>query len=257
MRDLIDLHCHILPGVDDGPATLEHSLALAHILLENGFSEVVATPHYIDDFSTEYSTHIQKQHELLTQALLQAQLPLTVHLGAEILLQPKIEAMAKEKRLPTINGTNYILFELPLFQPLPSYLRHTLFILQTQGYRTILAHPERVEALKDNMEEIYNLTKLGLLLQINVGSLTGIYGKRAQRTVGRIIASGMAHFAATDSHDTGILYRQPLQSLNEETINHLLKIHPAMVLSGETLQCKPVQPTQNLQERIRRFFSIS
>lgn len=255
MRNLLDLHCHILPDVDDGPATLDDSLALAQALLENGFSEVVATPHYTDDFSGDYTNHIHNQYALLKDALTQAQLPLTVHLGAEVLLQPAVAEMARKKSLPVMGGTNYILLELPFYQPLPPYLQHTLFTLQAMGYRPILAHPERVEALKDNLEEIYNLTQLGVLLQVNLGSFSGIYGKRAQRTARRIIGNGLAHFLATDSHDTTVLHRQPLQHLTAETIHRLVKVHPAMALSGKTLECPLAKPAPNLQERVRRFFS--
>src|SRR5690554_1771319 len=100
--NLIDIHCHILPAVDDGPQNIDQALALAKVLLAAGISHVVATPHYMDDYSPAYLTHIKEQHSWLLQSLQREGLPLSVSLGGEVLLTPKVIELAKANKLPTL-----------------------------------------------------------------------------------------------------------------------------------------------------------
>ena len=131
MATYTDIHCHILPGVDDGPSNLEESLTLACSLVKNGFSRVVATPHYIEDYSQDFRRTVEEQFACLSHALREAGIPLTLYLGGELLLTPALSKLAAERTLPTLNGTSYVLLELPMFQPVPLYLRDVLFALQT------------------------------------------------------------------------------------------------------------------------------
>jgi protein-tyrosine phosphatase len=203
----IDLHCHLLPAVDDGPPNMEASLALARMLLSRGFTQIVATPHYIDDFSQHYRSRIQTQYSALKDALREHNLPLTVYLGGEVLLSPNLIALAEKNLLPVIHHTRYVLLELPHNQPLPLYTRSVIFNLQALSYRPILAHPERVCAFTAQPGLLAELANTGIMLQVNLGSLSGLYGRQAKKMAHTLLRSNMAQIIATDSHSPAQLQK--------------------------------------------------
>lgn len=245
MAQFTDIHCHILPGVDDGPATMAESLSLAKALLSKGITEVIATPHFVHDYSDTYRNHIQQQREALQNELYKANLPLKIYLGAEILLLPEAVRQAKEKRLPTINSTNYILIELPHTAILPPKLKETIFTLQTSGYRPILAHPERSDPLMSNPEFLSTLIESGVLIQANLGSFCGKYGKSAKKSAQHLISENMVHFFATDSHHDGyITMMDKLFKKLESTLVTQMGSLPRQVLAGETVHMPA--PTKNM-----------
>ncbi len=200
MQEFVDIHCHLLPGVDDGPETLEASLELAEELCRVGFTTVIATPHFIEDYSQSYRTHILEQYKLLTETLSKEDIPLKVLLGGEILMTPQIIEQAKQKTLPTLHNTNYVLIEFPFFQPIPSYAKRIFFTLKVNGYQPILAHPERTRVFQEDLSQLADNIKEDVLLQINIGSLLGKYGSEVKRTAEHIIDLQLAHFLASDSH---------------------------------------------------------
>lgn len=256
MSNYVDTHCHILPAVDDGPATTEQSLALAEALVNAGFSQVIATPHFADNLSAEYLALIRMQYAVLTEALREADIPLSVHLGAEILLSPDVLRLAKSETLPTLSNTPYILMELPYYQAVTSYTFDAMFSLQAMGYRPILAHPERVEAIKGSDEIIQRLVRSGIYLQVNLGSLTGCYGQRAKRTAEKIVTGGFCHLLATDSHDPATPSRiNPVLKEKSIPLTSLLQQNPRKLLAGVPLETAAPEETPTYKERIRRFFA--
>ncbi|MBT9141219.1 MAG: Tyrosine-protein phosphatase YwqE [Dehalococcoidia bacterium] len=258
MHKFVDIHCHILPGVDDGPVTTEQSLEMAKALADAGFNQVIATPHVADDQSAEYHALIRKKHKLLTEALCEADIPLSISLGAEILFSPEVLQLAKAESLPTLSGTPYALIELPYYQAITSYTFEALFSLRVMGYRPILAHPERVEAIKSSFEILPRLVKAGVLLQVNLGSLVGYFGQRAQRIAEKMVSTGLAHLLATDCHDASMLPRiLPLLRENTIPIDILLKENPTNLLAGKPIEIAIPEETLSYKEKIRRFFSAS
>ena len=258
MRNYVDTHCHILPGIDDGPATTEQALALAEALVDAGFSQAIATPHFADNLSAEYLALIRVQYGVLTKALREADIPLLIHLGAEILLSPEVLRLAKKEPLPTLSGTPYILIELPFYQTISSYTFDAIFSLQAMGYRPILAHPERVGAIKGNFEILRQLVKSSIRLQVNMGSLTGYFGQKAKHTAEKIITNGLCHILATDSHDaamTGLI--KPVLRDKSIPIQTLLQQNPQNLLAGKPLETITPEETPTYKERIRRFFAAS
>ena len=236
MTNYFDLHCHLLPDVDDGPATMADALALAQALVQQGFSTVVATPHYLEDFSQRYQAQIKQQYQLLCEALQEAGVPLHVVLGGEILLTPVLLDLAPQE-LPFIAGTKSLLLELPLYQALPSYTEQVLFQLQLQGCQPIIAHPERCQALQSDPASLQTLVQLGCLVQVNFTSLSGLYGKRVQRTAKQLLNDGMAHFLASDSHHVKQLQKANLQSLAKQyPLQLLLQETPKALLNNEPVK---------------------
>jgi protein-tyrosine phosphatase len=255
MGSFLDIHCHILPNVDDGPQSMDEALILAQALLSAGISHVIATPHYVEDFTTTYRNQIKEQHLLLVNTLKQEGMFLSVSLGGEITLTPQVAELAKKQKLPTLNDTPYVLLELPFFQPVPHYTKETIFTMQTSGYRPILAHPERTAALQKDKRHIQSLARSGVLFQINTGSLCGHFGKSAMKLAYNLVDTGMAHFLATDSHTPACLKEiEKLSASNDLPFAALTHHNPSRLLDGALVD--PVAPIKqySLFRRICRNF---
>ena len=259
MRSLppkIDLHCHLLPGVDDGPKTLKDALLMARSLADRGFSHVVATPHYIEDYSRDFRNRVEEAYTRFKGALEAEKIPLTVYLGGELILLPDLVGLAKRRELPTLNGTRYVLLELPLYQPLPLYMEEIFFTLKARGYVPLLAHPERMEAFKGDITKIYKLARKGILMQVNMGSLAGLYGPSARSLARELLQNNLAAFLATDSHDAALpgLIEEKLQKLSFP--GNLLGENPQKVLRDEEIFFNPKKPTLSLTERARKILRL-
>ncbi len=242
----IDIHCHLLPNVDDGPKTLDDSLLMACSLVDKGFSHVVATPHYIEDYSQDYRRMVKQSYKKLTHILKEEKVPLTVYLGGELLVTPALADLAKTQELPTLHGTRYVLVELPLYQPLPLYTDDVFFTLQTQGYIPVLAHPERMEAFKGNIQMIYRLVSRGVCMQINIGSLVGVFGRSAKKLALDMLKHHLAPFVASDSHDVAMLDRLEGELSKPSFSPDLLQENPRKALQDENVAMEPQKPRRSI-----------
>lgn len=167
------------------------------------------------------------------------------------MLLPGLADKAKKRDLPTLNGTRYILLELPLYQPLPLYAEEILFALQARGYMPILAHPERMEAYKGGVDKLFSLTRKGVLLQVNLGSLAGLYGPSVKRLARMLLRYGLAAFLATDSHDSGLLDLLAGELKKPSPHQALLGENPRKALRGEEVVVSPQKPARSLAARVR------
>lgn len=192
---MIDLHAHILPGLDDGAADLDEALAMADLALADGITTVVATPHH-DAAEPDLPALALAGWTAFRRALLARGLALDVLLGFELLLTPALAALGARARDLGLNASRYLLVELPP-GPVPPYLLDTIFRLQGHGLRPILAHAERYPAVADLAAD---LVGRGLLLQINGDSLLGTHGREVRRRTERLVAAGQAHFLCSDTH---------------------------------------------------------
>lgn len=252
----IDLHCHLLPNVDDGPKTLEGSLLLARSLADKGFSHVVATPHYIEDYSQDYRRLIEQSYEKLTHTLKEEKVPLTVYLGGELLITPALVTLAKKKELPTLHGTRYVLVELPLYQPLPLYMEDVYFALQTRGYIPVVAHPERMEAFQGNVQEIYRLVSRGICMQINLGSLVGVFGRSAKNLALEMLKYQLGIFLASDSHDAALLELVAGELSKPSFPSDLLQGNPRKALQDEGVTMEPLKPRHTFRIKARKILKL-
>ncbi len=256
LSPLIDLHCHLLPGVDDGPKDLADSLILAQSLVEKGFSHAVATPHYLEDYSRDCRRNIEGAYTQLTQALRAAGVPLTVYLGGELLVIPALMDLARERQLPTLNGTRYVLLELPLYQPLPLYMEDVFFALQARGYIPVLAHPERMDAFRDKVHMIYKLVSKGILVQVNLGSLAGVYGPAAKRLARGILKNGLAAFVASDSHDAALPELIKGELKKPSFPGYLLCENPQKALRDEGIAVHAPKPSLSLRGKAKNILNF-
>lgn len=197
---MIDIHCHILPNVDDGAASLDEALEMARIALYSGVTAVVATPHFRGDPDClEQLQRIDRRYRELKQALLAWEIPLRLHKGAEILCTSKTPDLAAEGRLPTISSTRYVLTEF-YFDETFDFMDDCLSEISSCGYRPIIAHPERYSAIQQDPLRARHWANHNFVLQLNKGSVLGAFGSRAERTANDLLELGYAHLFASDAH---------------------------------------------------------
>jgi len=198
---MIDLHCHILPGIDDGPKTLKDSLEMARIFEQVGYSHVVATPHAVPG-----TTWMPKPEEIrdrlteLDQAIKKAGINLKVMQGMEIALDPNISDLIDQGQMLSLAGTSYALIELP-FQHLPLGWDQAVFNVLSRGFAVLLAHPERCSQLIAKPYLCDKLVESGVYFQVNWDSFLGHYGRTTQKMAIHLAVGGYIHCLATDSHD--------------------------------------------------------
>jgi protein-tyrosine phosphatase len=241
---MIDLHSHILYGLDDGPKSAEESIAMAVLYKHVGFSRVVATPHFV--WGTRWTSsknEIDRRVSLLNESLENKGVGIRIFSGMEIALDADLEAFLDQEILCTLAGSPYLLIEPPFYH-LPQHWDYMLFALTAKGYRIILAHPERCPSLVSDPKNLDKIKNGGILLQANCDSFLGYYGKDVSSAAFHLLTKGHLHLLATDSHDTrkrspeNMLKALPLLEAfaGPETINLLTRINPENVLNGLPLE---------------------
>lgn len=200
-QEFVDIHSHILPGIDDGPVTIAESVQMANIAYKQGICTIVCTPHAQRDYDKLIGVATEKK-QLLQDKLINYGIPVTLHLGFEVLVCEPLMQYGDLNRLSfQMGGRPYVLLEFG-HAKFPGFLDEILYLLKTENIRPILAHPERYAYLQDNITFIRNLKDRGVLMQINAGSVTGEYGQAVQLFVRKIIKSGLADYLATDMHSS-------------------------------------------------------
>lgn len=202
MNNYIDMHSHILDGIDDGSRSIEESVEIIKKLSKMGFTGVVATPHYIEGSSYNANNSIKKSHiDDLRSLLKKEQIPVTIYLGNEIFICENIDSLVKMEEIHSINCTNYLLIELPFEQEISS-LNEYLFRLRSMGYKIIIAHPERYKYFQKYPEMLEEYLDMGILFQCNYGSIIGRYGACAKKAMQTFLKNGYVSILSSDVHRT-------------------------------------------------------
>lgn len=198
---MVDIHNHLLPGLDDGSADMPTSVEMARIAVADGITHMVCTPHASSRYSYD-PTIVNARAEALRQALAAAGVPLKIGVGCDFHLSYDNvqDALAHPARY-SINGGEYLLVELPDYSLSPN-LKETFYELRCAGITPILTHPERNPVLQRDPERMLPWLRDGLLVQVTAGSVVGVMGKQAQRLAEQMLAHRWVHFLATDAHDT-------------------------------------------------------
>lgn len=239
---MTDIHCHILPGFDDGAADLTEALAMARIAVAAGTRDLIVTPHFPGDAeSVERLGLLVSRFEKLAKAIRKENIPLRIHPGAEILCLPQTPRLAKQGMLPTLGDTNYLLCEF-YFNEAPAYMDEMLRFLRGCGYRIVVAHPERYEAVRKEPALAAKWFAEGCVLQLNKGSLEGAFGPEVRNAALTLLRQGLYHLAASDAHSSDSrttdlrTTRQQLQQLcPPEYVRVLTQVNPARLLRGEDM----------------------
>lgn len=202
---MIDLHCHMLPGIDDGAVDLETSLAMARMAVADGVTCVACTPHIYPGMYENDAPGIRQAIKALQFHLDQNGIALRLVQGADVHLQPDLVDGIRADRIPTLNGTRYLLLEPP-HHVAPPRFAESLFALQAAGYVPVVTHPERLSWIEDHYETFVEAVRTGCWMQLTAGSLVGRFGRRPKYWSERMLDEGLVHILATDAHD---LHRRP------------------------------------------------
>jgi protein-tyrosine phosphatase len=241
---MIDMHCHLLPGIDDGPATIEETIVLARASAASGVKTIVATPH-VNSRTRNESQTIAYLLEEVGARLRSEGIAITLRAGAEVAITSVSELEEGELGRLTLGGGEWLLLEPP-FTPVAPGIEGAVFDLRREGYKVLLAHPERCPALHREPEMLRRLADAGVLMSITAGSLVGRFGGEVKRFTQQLIADELIHNVASDAHDVarrapGIvdeLERAGLSSLRQWLTEEV----PAAILDGGAIPRAPTQP---------------
>jgi protein-tyrosine phosphatase len=196
---VIDLHCHILPGIDDGPDDLAGTIAMAREHVARGTTTVVATPHVGWDYPN--TAAIVEAGAVEVNAALRAEgVPLEVLAGAEVALTRAVDMGAEELAGLRLGAGPWLLLEAPISVDSPG-IEGLVGIVQSRGVRVLLAHPERCASFHADPDLLGRLVAGGCLAQVTAGALTGFFGRTVQAAARRYVDLGLVHVVASDSHD--------------------------------------------------------
>jgi protein-tyrosine phosphatase len=240
---LIDLHHHCLPGVDDGPGTMEEALAQCRAAAADGIRTVVATPHRRHPQYDVPAEKAREAHAALAAALEKERLPLRLLLGHEAHYGPELGADLRSGATLRLGGNpRWFLFELPDTH-LPAHLDRMIFDMNLAGSYAVLAHPERNQELCDHPERLEPLRRQGVAVQVTAMSVTGDFGRKAKKTADRWLAEGLVDLLATDAHNTGkrppklrAAMEAAAKIVGPENAERLVQGNPERILRGEALR---------------------
>jgi tyrosine-protein phosphatase YwqE len=225
----VDIHSHLIPGIDDGAKTIEDSIRLLQRFAELGFKKVITTPHVMSDFYRNTPDIILSGLDKLKNELAKQNLSITIEAAAEYYLDYELEKKIELKELLTLGG-KYVLFELP-FVTAPDNLYKVIFDMQTNGYIPILAHPERYSYWYRSFDTYYELKEKGVLFQLNTISLTGHYSPETKKIAERMIDENLIDFVGSDCH-----HLHHLEILNQaRTLKHFHKVLESGKLKNSSL----------------------
>jgi protein-tyrosine phosphatase len=249
---MIDLHCHIIPGIDDGAVTMEDSIAMARIAVADGITTTACTSHMFPGIFNNTRAAIETGMIELRAELLVHDIPLTLTLGADIQLAPGIVQGLTNGSIPSIGGTRYFLFEPP-HQSAPPRIKEVVQEYCASAFVPIITHPERLAWIEDYYGQMAEFVAMGAWMQLTAGSVTGAFGKRVQYWSERMLDEGLVHVIASDGHNQG--RRPPIMSkardaiagrLGEDEAALMVKGRPQMVLDNVAPSAVPPPKGQTL-----------
>jgi protein-tyrosine phosphatase len=263
---MIDLHNHLLPGIDDGAKKLEETLEFLRLARRDGITTVTATPHMKPGVYDNTRASILERVAMVLEAGRGDEAGQVELLpGAEVYFTADVVERAKAGQLMTVGDRGkYLLLELP-YQQVPMRVDETIFQLRLLGITPIMAHPERVAYYLEDFERVAASVRLGALTQVTGNSITGLFGSKARDFAVKMLARGLIHILASDSHD--VRYRPPILSdarktvvklADEATARRLVEDNPRAILAGEEIESDPfTEPPPPRRSLFRRLFTRS
>jgi tyrosine-protein phosphatase YwqE len=227
----IDIHSHLLPGIDDGSKDLENSIQLIRTMYSYGIKNFITTPHVLGDVYPNTSEGIKKKLEEVKEELKKQGLhDINLSAAAEYMMDEQFSELLKNDDILTLKD-NFILVEMSYFSA-PMNLYDILFEIQLKGYKPVLAHPERYNFYHNDFESYYKLKKAGCLFQLNFLSLTEQYGKHVQKTSQKLLDLDMYDFVGSDTHHSRHLnlLGTLLTEKNKLTLEKLMKNNSQFIL---------------------------
>ncbi|HEX7706696.1 MAG TPA: CpsB/CapC family capsule biosynthesis tyrosine phosphatase [Thermoanaerobaculia bacterium] len=262
---MIDIHHHCLPGVDDGPDSIEEAAEMCSIAASEGIETIVATPHVLRGRWPAFT--LQELAAKLRALQVRTGNTPKLLLGSEYFFAHDMcDVLQAGESIAPLAGSRYVLLELPA-NGVPPMIEQPLYRAQLEGWTPILAHPERNLMLQARPELLRSLVEHGLKTQLTAGSLVGEFGKKAQAAAETFLEAGLIHFLATDAHNTtkrpprvSAAIRRLRELVGDEIADQLTRHNPAAVVAGAGLPWDPEpgeEVNHGLFTRVRRFFGAT
>ncbi|WP_442596741.1 tyrosine-protein phosphatase [Neobacillus sp. D3-1R] len=197
---MVDIHCHILPNVDDGSQSLADSIAMAKMAVSEGIHTIIATPHHKNGKYENTKMGILEQVAHLSEELQNANINLRILPGQEVRIYGDLLEDLQKDEILSLNHSKYLFIELPSGH-VPRYTEQLLFDIQMKGLVPIIVHPERNQELIEQPEKLYQLVKKGALTQITASSVAGYFGKNIKKFSLQLIDANLTHFVSSDAHN--------------------------------------------------------
>jgi protein-tyrosine phosphatase len=248
---VVDLHSHILPGVDDGAPDIEASIAMARTAAADGITIMVATPHVSFEYELD-PMDVGRRVGELNLALAREEIPLAVLPGGEIALSRLTALEPAELRMLSLGAGPYLLVETPYAGGAP-FLEDVLFDLDVRGFQTILAHPERCAMFETDRDRLVKLVERGVLCSVNAGSMAGQFGRRVRDFTVHLFRAGLVHNVSSDAHDDEVRraeIRWGFERLDgelpgiAEQAGWFTEAAPEAIVAGAQLPTAPEPPAQ-------------
>lgn len=240
IRVVIDIHSHILPGVDDGSKNPEITRKMLEIAAKDGIEAIVATPHFEGGMTAEFLSKRKHAFEMTSKMAAEMNPPIELFMGNEVFFgESAIEAL-DNKVAETLNGTDYALVEFPVYSEF-SYIEKAIKNITYAGYKPVIAHIERYEGMKKKYQ-VEELVAQGAIMQVNASTVTGAMGWGIKRYVLKLMKAGLVHLIGTDAH--GVNRRRPEMkealALIEKKIGkayrmEISEVNPEKILRGENI----------------------
>lgn len=248
---MIDLHSHVLPGIDDGPATVDRSLELLRAVHADGATRIAATPHVRDDYPTSAET-MERLVAEVNAAAREAAIPVEVLPGGELDLEYLQRLDDAELRRYGLGGNPGVLLVETPYRGWPLGLPDVLFDLELRGFTVVLAHPERNAEVQARIELLRPLVDGGVLVQLTAASVDGRIGRLAQSCAGELLDAGCAHLVASDAHEPSVRaagLTAAVEALGSPALGAwLTREVPAALVAGEEL---PPRPGRGRSQRLQ------
>lgn len=250
-ESMIDIHSHILPGIDDGAKNQAEMLEMAREAVEDGITAIIATPHHRNGSYNNPGEQVKNLVSIANQTFKIEGIPLTLHPGQEVRIYEDLLADLKREELLYLGErSRYLLLELPSHS-VPPRMEHLIYDLLLLGIRPIIPHPERNSAIREQPNLLYRMVKAGAASQVTAGSLTEAFGKSIQKFCHSLLDHNLVHLIASDAHHTGIrgpklsaAYKE-LERLGGYSLARDLRENAEKILSGQELYIdEPVKFTR-------------
>ena len=267
---MIDLHCHLLPGIDDGPKDLATSLEMARIAVADGIATTFCTPHIYPGLYENNAVDIRRRVAQLQLILQNQNIPLTLNFGADVHLVPGLLDSIRRGTVPTLGDSRYLLLE-PSHHVRPPRFCESVFELISAGYVPVITHPERLTWARDHLEDFFALARSGAWMQVTAGALTGKFGAQVRLVAERFVGEGWTAVLATDAHTTNRrspqlheAFARACELVGREEAKRLVSDRPQCIVSNcppaDTEAPPALRGTASsnagiIQSRLSRWFS--
>ena len=238
---MIDIHSHILYGIDDGSKDIENSVNMAREAEKNGITHICCTPHYLEpEYTSNFDSNV-KRIEKLNLRLKEENIDVELRLGNEIFLTENTVNDLSDNKCISLNDSKYVLVEFPMNSELKC-ADNFIEDLQNDGYKVIIAHPERYRYVQENPEYLIPYLNKGVYFQSNIGSIIGMYGESARICINELLKKNLIQVLATDAHKSNSVYfkldkmiAKLSEKISKEYLEELTLLNPQFILNDEEI----------------------